>query len=141
MNSDITKWQHQLNVSDKILCRDGRLVALEGGLYAVYSQLYILLEEEAERGTEERAKSVWHGIFRWNAGNGKSMGTGEQAEQLMKRVWTVTRREEVVEVSSHLASVFNLSSNDELTVRWSKSDECHIHPDPKMTYFGMFKIQ
>lgn len=121
-------------------------MALEGGLYAVYSQLYILLyPEEAEELVEDRADSFWHGVFRRHSADGKSVGKGEEAEELMRRLWTLTWRRDVdvVEVSSHLAGIFNLSPNDELTVRWSKSmkSEVLVDPDQKMTYFGMFKIQ
>lgn len=120
------------------------MVALEGGLYAVYSQLYVLLyPEEEEELVEDPADSFWHGVFRRHPADGRSVEKGEEAEALMKRLWTLTwrRNVDVVEVSSHLAGVFNLSSNDELTVRWSKSKKSEVHPDQKMTYFGMFKIQ
>src|SRR6218665_2198796 len=133
-NSDITKWQTKVDVSDKILCQDGRMVALESGLYAVYIQLYILTYRE-EGVDEDRADSLWHGVFRWNPADGKSVERAERAEeQLMKRYWTLTWKGDGVEVSSHLAGISNLSSNDELSVRWPKYV---VSPDRKMTYFGI----
>ena len=73
---------------------------------------------------EGRADSFWQGVFRWNPANGKSVGRSERAEeQLMKRYWTLAWKGDVVEVSSHLAGIFNLSSNDDSQfAAWSKND-------------------
>src|SRR6218665_3533814 len=89
-NSDITKWQTKVDVSNKILCQDGRLVALESGLYAVYTQLYILAYRE-EGVDEDRADSFLHGVSpclsvescRWKVGGKGGKGGGATDETIL----------------------------------------------------------
>lgn len=113
--------------------RNDRIRVNNSGLYYLYSQVYFLSQYLS--GVSLSATTLYHYVYRYNViyPNG-----GE--ELLLKSVRTQCweRTKDYDDYTSFTAGVFRLNVGDEIYVKVSNISQ--VSPDPKATFFGMFKL-
>lgn len=133
----ISHWisQEDLAFTSKVQYRHGRIVVLEEGLYYVYSQLSFLEVFDKPGAIDTGSQSLSHYIYRYNIiyphGGEESM-----IQNSITKCWGQNKA--FGEYTSYLGAVFHLRQGDELFVK--VSNLTLIVREPKLNYFGLFKV-
>lgn len=133
----IAHWisNEDLAFTNKVQYRHGRIVILEPGLYYVYSQLSFLEVFDNPSAIDMGSQSLSHYIYRYNIIYPHG---GEEAmiQNSITKCWGQNKA--FGEYTSYLGAVFHLRQGDELFVK--VSNLTLIVREPKLNYFGLFKI-
>lgn len=116
--------------------RYGRLVVPTDGMYYVYSQVSFLERFDDDRvRRRSRSKSLSHYLYRYNVIYPRG---GEEMLTQNSITKCCTESKSFGEYSSYLGAVFQLRANDEIYVKVSNLSI--LSKDPKLNYFGLFRV-
>lgn len=133
----ISHWisSEDLAFTNKVQYRHGRIVILEAGHYYVYSQLSFLEVFDTPNAVETGSQSLSHYIYRYNIIYPHG-GEELMIQNSLTKCWGQNKA--FGEYTSYLGSLFYLRQGDELFVK--VSNLTLIVREPKLNYFGLFKI-
>ncbi|KAI8772236.1 tumor necrosis factor ligand superfamily member 10, partial [Biomphalaria glabrata] len=139
----IGKWLHDDDIAFtyQIDYRHGRLVIPEDGHYYIYSQISFIemfdVQNNEAYGSRNgpEGPSLSHYLYRYNIlyHNG---GEEKLAQNSITKCWGQSKT--FGEYTSNLGAVFYLRNADEIFIKVSNISM--ISSDPKLSYFGLFKV-
>lgn len=135
----ISQWisEEDLAFTQRVQYRHGRIVIRNSGHYYVYSQISFLevFDVASARNDDSGSQSLSHYLYRYNIIYPKG-GEESMIQNSITKCWDQNKA--FGEYTSYLGAVFYLRQGDELFVK--VSNLTLMVREPKLNYFGLFKI-
>lgn len=135
----ISQWisDEDLAFTNRVQYRHGRIVIRDSGLYYVYSQISFLevFDVASKHNDDSGSQSLSHYLYRYNIIYPKG-GEESMIQNSITKCWDNNKA--FGEYTSYLGAVFYLRQGDELFVK--VSNLTLMVREPKLNYFGLFKI-
>ena len=114
---------------------DNRLVVPETGLYFLYSQAGFLVYYD-KGNVSKASQSIFHKVFRYQVIYPENGGSQELLRSEITQCWEPDKQ--YGRYTSYIGASVHLNKNDQLYVSVSRISQ--LSSDPKITYFGLYKI-
>lgn len=135
----VSQWisDEDLAFTNRVQYRHGRIVIRESGVYYVYSQVSFLevFDVNSNHNEDTGSQSLSHYLYRYNIIYPKG-GEESMIQNSITKCWD--NKKAFGEYTSYLGAVFYLRQGDELFVK--VSNLTLMVREPKLNYFGLFKI-